>query len=276
MRDLDRIREVREYRVTGPQLGSIAALIALLVGAAGLVGYQVGVIRSPIDEELLAPRADGGPPSGGEVLADLLAEREQGTSRDVPARSEAPDLAASLAEPETAGASAHGQGLTADELLTLPDDDAEDAVAGADEVVAVVEVVTPSPPPAASPAPTPAPAPAPSPTPMATPSPTPTPTVTPSPAPTSTPSLRDLPEAPTGAHGYTVQLAAYDTPDKARELIASLRARGIEAFHQQAEVQGQTWYRVRVGIHATREQADEAARTLVGVSPFEPFVARQP
>ena len=72
MRDLDRIREVREYRVTGPQLASLIGLIAVLVGAGFALGLQVGLLRQPLDERLLSPSV-GGERDSSAVLADLLA-----------------------------------------------------------------------------------------------------------------------------------------------------------------------------------------------------------
>ena len=73
-----------------------------------------------------------------------------------------------------------------------------------------------------------------------------------------------------------MQLGAYESAGKADELIRDLRARGIEAFHQRAEVNGRTWYRVRVGIYASRAEAEGAAQRLIGASPFDPYVAIHP
>jgi cell division septation protein DedD len=73
-----------------------------------------------------------------------------------------------------------------------------------------------------------------------------------------------------------VQLAAYESADKARDLISSLRGKGIEAFHQQGDVEGTTWHRVRVGVYASRAEAELGAARLVGASPFDPYVTRIP
>ena len=105
MRDLDRIQEVSEYRVTGPQLGTLVVLTALLVGGAGLAGYQAGLMHGPVDEELLSP-STGAATGGGAVLADMLAERDRGSKAEgegiegVPPRLGAPELGSSLTDPD--------------------------------------------------------------------------------------------------------------------------------------------------------------------------------
>ena len=85
-----------------------------------------------------------------------------------------------------------------------------------------------------------------------------------------------LPEAPRGARGWTVQLAAYPTQAEAAELIRSLRSRGFDAFHQEADVSGTSWHRVRVGVFGSRAEAEARARTLASASPYDPFVTQHP
>jgi cell division protein FtsN len=64
--------------------------------------------------------------------------------------------------------------------------------------------------------------------------------------------------APKPTSFYSVQLAAYDTPDQATRLMRLLVSRGIDA-----RVDGKMRpFRVRVGKYTTRAQAVKAAATL--------------
>jgi cell division septation protein DedD len=262
LRDLERIREVREYRVTGPQLVSLCVLVAVLVAAAGFLGFQLGVWQRPVDEELLLP-ADAGQEASA-VLADLLAERDAKTSgsRGLTAAEVREQLV--------------GEGLTARDD-TRP---GRDALPQALPLVEATPEPTPTPAPSPPPTPTPTPAPSPPPTPTPTPAPPPPPTPAPAPTPTPaatppTPASDGLPPAPT-RRGWTVQLAAYETPAEARALIRTLQAGGHDVFHQEVLVNGTTWHRVRVGLYPSREAAESAAARLANASPYEPFVTRHP
>ena len=101
MRDLDRIREVREYRVTGPQLVSLLGLVALLASAAFLAGYQPGIWRGPLDSELLLPNAEEDTRKAGEALSDLLARRDAPTVESMAT----PDTSESSTQTGSSGAS---------------------------------------------------------------------------------------------------------------------------------------------------------------------------
>ncbi len=264
MRDLDRIREVREYRVTGPQLVSLLGLIVVLVGASFALGLQFGIWRSPVDEQLLVPMAEGQREASA-VLADLLAERDRSSREsDTAARSGGADEAGT---PE---------GLSAEQVRTLLDE--EDRTP---QLVALDDTRPGRADEEGLPTPAPTPAPTPEPTPVPPPEPTPAPTprpevakvevVRPDPADGAT-----LPSAPKGARGWTVQLAAYPTKDEAAKLIRSLRSRGFEAFHQEADVSGTAWHRVRVGVFETRAEAEARGRTLASASPYDPYVTQHP
>ena len=276
MRDLDRIREVREYRVTGPQLASLLGLIAVLVGAGFVLGLQVGLLRQPVDEQLLSPSSSNGERDSSAVLADLLAEHDRSSSARGGGDPASPD-------PSPTG------GLSAAQVRDLLDDEertpelvALDDTRAADPTPDPTPAPTPEPTP--DPTPEPTPDPTPEPTPDSTPEPTPEPTPTPTPAPTPLAEVERarpegagdaLPGPPSGA-GWTVQLAAYPSEAEAAELIRDLRGRGFAAFHQRADVNGQTWHRVRVDLHADKASAEAAARTLASASPYDPFVTRHP
>jgi cell division protein FtsN len=275
VRDLDRIHEVSEYRVTGPQLGTLLVLTALLVGGAGLAGYQAGLMHGPVDEELLSP-STGASSGGGAVLADMLAERDQNKKpqtdgiEGVPPRLGAPELGNSLTDPDPDLAVAYedvvptelveGQPVRSPESPVEPSGEQVESSESSDETSSVeAEAVTPpeepetpeqivqdepqKPPPTAA---------------------------------STSADVRPLSEAPKG-RGFTIQLAAYPSPKEADELVASLRSAGFnEAFYQVAKVNGRTWYRVRVGIYGSRVEAESAAGRLAGVSPYDPYITTHP
>jgi cell division septation protein DedD len=62
--------------------------------------------------------------------------------------------------------------------------------------------------------------------------------------------------------GWTVQVNATTNPEQANEMARSLRAKGYDAYTVQAPLRGQTWYRVRVGRFANRDQAREMEARL--------------
>lgn len=265
MRDLDRIQEVSEYRVTGPQVGSLVVLVLLLVSGAGLAGYQAGIWQGPVDEELLSP-SKGTSAGGSAVLADMLAERERAASPapageegegidGVPPRMGAPELGSSLSDPDPdlaeSEAAAAGEVTPAAEAGESSEPAVEESATEAAEpsTEAPAEPETPAVVEAATPAPA-------------------------DPAPDA--SAAGANNVPTD-RGFTVQLAAYPSPKEADELVSSLRAAGFgESFYQKATVSGRTWYRVRVGVYKTRGEAESAAGRLAGVSPYDPYITTHP
>jgi len=275
VRDLDRIQEVSEYRVTGPQLGTLLVLICVLVGGAGLAGYQAGLMHGPVDEQLLNP-STGAAAGGSAVLADMLAEREQGTKKagegieGVPPRMGAPELGSSLTNPDpdlavvppvgepTEVEGGHGESATAS-TPSAPESEAggteTEAPTSAPE--ATIAAHEPQPDKATPPSESVADAGS-------------------SSQEASSGASRPSSAAPDG-RGFTIQLAAYPSPKEADELVASLRAAGFdEAFYQVAKVNSRTWYRVRVGLYGSRPEAESAAGRLAGVSPYDPYITTHP
>lgn len=271
MRDLERIREVREYRLTGPQVRSLGLSTAVLLVALFVIGYQLGRLRSPIDGALLAPAGSGR--DAGALLADLLS-RQPG---------EAALASTSVASQRAPADEALGQtpALVATDATRLPlgEEPIPDSVALAEAEAAaadargegtarVVEVIERSFPEEAVPT-----------LPSAIEEP---PTVAEIVLPPSLPDARaprlgagGLAGPPAGK-GFTVQLGAYESLEEARDVFEALRGRGLAPYHVQAEVSGKVWHRIRVGLYEHREQADAAAAELAGVTPFPPFVTRQP
>ena len=61
---------------------------------------------------------------------------------------------------------------------------------------------------------------------------------------------------------WSVQIAAAPAKDVADSLVEQLKAKGYDGYSVQAEVKGQTYYRVRVGHFASREKAEALRQSL--------------
>jgi SPOR domain len=62
---------------------------------------------------------------------------------------------------------------------------------------------------------------------------------------------------------WSVQISAVPAKDIAATLIQQLKAKGYDGYLVQAEVKGQTYYRVRVGHFDAREEAESVRQSLV-------------
>lgn len=285
MRDLDRIREVREFRVTGPQLTSFLVSAVVLTAAVFAVGYQLGRLQAPVDVALLEPLG-ADERDAGSLLAEMLAEDEApALASTAPSlttsdstRSRPPAEPELVEEPELPGEPEPVDAVDAEpidaEPIPLPGPADEVAAIGVDEpstprpalVVEVVERSFPAdePEPAAEPVVEPTPAPAVEAAPDL-------PTTTP-----DQPAVASLPGPPSG-RGFTVQVGAFESLVEAADTLRSLQAQGHgDAFHVSAEVNGTTWHRVRVGLFPNRADADAAAQRLANATPHGTFVTSQP
>ena len=61
---------------------------------------------------------------------------------------------------------------------------------------------------------------------------------------------------------WSVQISAAPAKDIAATLVQRLKANGYDGYAVQAEVKGQTYYRVRVGRFATRAEAESVRESL--------------
>ena len=61
---------------------------------------------------------------------------------------------------------------------------------------------------------------------------------------------------------WTVQVNAFPDEPSARTWVDRLKNKGYNAYMAAAEIKGRTWYRVRVGHYATREEAEEVEGLL--------------
>jgi cell division protein FtsN len=74
---------------------------------------------------------------------------------------------------------------------------------------------------------------------------------------------------------WSVQVNAYPDERSAKQLVDRLKTKGYNAVVTEVQNNGKTWYRVRVGRYATREDADKAVDVLKGKENFaNAFAAR--
>ncbi len=67
---------------------------------------------------------------------------------------------------------------------------------------------------------------------------------------------------PPGARPYNIQIEAVMDKSGADEMVSRLKALGYNAQEMKVALNGQTWYRVRVGPYASAEEATEAQNEL--------------
>ena len=63
-------------------------------------------------------------------------------------------------------------------------------------------------------------------------------------------------------HPYSIQIDAMMDLQGAQEMARKFKAKGFQPFVVQTQVDGKTWYRLRVGHYATPEEAQAAESRL--------------
>jgi len=82
----------------------------------------------------------------------------------------------------------------------------------------------------------------------------------PHPAPAAAPAAKPATEKQEGATRYLVQIASYRGKQEAEAAQAKLSAKGVAAYLVESRVQDRgVWYRLRVGRHLSRGEAEELA-----------------
>jgi DedD protein len=84
-----------------------------------------------------------------------------------------------------------------------------------------------------------------------------------------TTAVRSLPAIPAAGNGETskkwsVQISAAPARDVADTLAERLKSAGYESYVVQAQVKGQTFYRVRVGPLDAHDEAETLRQSLAG------------
>ncbi|EFK96202.1 protein containing Sporulation/cell division region, bacteria domain [sediment metagenome] len=69
-------------------------------------------------------------------------------------------------------------------------------------------------------------------------------------------------EKGSGPFRYVIQLAALDERAKAEDMVGKLSERGVDAYLQETVVKGKTFYRVRCGKFASKQEASSYALKL--------------
>ena len=84
-------------------------------------------------------------------------------------------------------------------------------------------------------------------------------------------SVAPMPKAP-GGEGYAVQIAACESPDYAQYLVEKYVDRGYEPYVTTVNIDGQTYYRVRLGKYDTREEANNLKDKLNDMYSIEAWI----
>lgn len=85
-------------------------------------------------------------------------------------------------------------------------------------------------------------------------------------------TVKAAPPAQTGA--YVVQLLAVQSRDAAEKEAAKYRSKYPDVFIKQVVINGKTWYRVRLGVSATKEQAQQKADRVAADFKIKPIVTK--
>lgn len=85
-------------------------------------------------------------------------------------------------------------------------------------------------------------------------------------------AVKTAPPAQTGA--YVVQLLAVQSRDAAEKEAAKYRSKYPDVFIKQVVINGKTWYRVRLGVSATKEQAQQKADRVAVDFKIKPIVTK--
>jgi cell division septation protein DedD len=72
------------------------------------------------------------------------------------------------------------------------------------------------------------------------------------------PEMQDF----SGLEGYVVQIGSYSTYDFAQMLAAKYQKRDYPAFVQATNIGDQTYYRLRVGVYETLDDAKQIAQLM--------------
>ncbi len=231
MRDLNRIQQDQQYWLSRGQLTALAVTTLSVAVLGFFVGLMVGRRTPPepwpeVTAALVEPEVEQ------DALMDLLSRVEKAAARQVPTSEQAPLsypeklVAEDVVVPTTEPSAGEPSG--SESLGATGPDSATLPEPEPVEVAQSVEAPPEPPPPEHEPA--------------------------------------EGAEAYTPpSQGWSVQVAAYTSAGEADQRVAGLRAQDLDAWRAEALVRGRTWYRVRIGGHDTREDAQEAARELAVV-----------
>ena len=79
---------------------------------------------------------------------------------------------------------------------------------------------------------------------------------------------------PANKGAYVVQISAVQSREAAEKEAAKYRSKFPDVFIKQVEINGKTWYRVRLGVSETREQAQQKANKVSSEFKIKPLVTK--
>ena len=74
-----------------------------------------------------------------------------------------------------------------------------------------------------------------------------------------------LPPDSESVNGYTVEVAVMQKAKSADDMVLDLTARGFPAYAVRTQVEGKTWYQLRIGFYKTRNEASKVMEELRGL-----------
>ncbi len=82
------------------------------------------------------------------------------------------------------------------------------------------------------------------------------------------------PVTPKPVGEFVVQIAAVQSKESAEKEMAKYRAKFPDVFIKQVQINGKTWYRVRLGVSDTRQQAEQVAQRVSQEFKIKPIVTK--
>lgn len=229
MRDLRKVREQSQVRLTYSQIFALGALTAVGFVLSTLLGYYLGWSAAKVDlagteipeGELIRPDVENG--SISKMLA--LAAEEQAKNDGV--------------------LTLHYDELLIGANAKQPDDDGGNEPAEVDDGVVLRGDVT-----------------------VGSDSEVKEDLVAEAPAKKAAPKKAEAePKSAKVTKQYTLQVSSFQSDEQAQSLVMTLKERGFQAYKVQAEVNGRIWHRVRVGQYDDKEMARMEVEKLILARP---------
>ena len=82
------------------------------------------------------------------------------------------------------------------------------------------------------------------------------------------------PVAPKKEGNFVVQITAVSSKEAAEKEKSKYRAKFPDVFIKQVQINGKTWYRVRLGVSETKEQAEKVAKRVTDEFKIKPIVTK--
>jgi len=83
-----------------------------------------------------------------------------------------------------------------------------------------------------------------------------------------------LPPARSQGRHFTIQVAAVENLDQARQLVISLREKGYPAYYYHVQHKSRRYFRIRVGYYKNRAEAETVMKKLKKIGRKDMFISR--